>query len=459
MFRKKNTASVLPIDAEDIALAASVNWTSLQEKVAKGDLSVRVSVTSTAPPAMAAFNAVMDHYERDIIALTNSLNQAINSSAKQNNRLHELADDSKKLSNGMQRIAAAVEELSSNIEEIAGNATQLNEQIHSVEEVASTSSMKVSESANMAQNLGVVVGTLQERMGQLTGSISSITHLIQLIREIAEQTNLLALNASIEAARAGEQGRGFSVVANEVKKLSDNTQRAVSEVVNQVNTIQSDTKNTNRELGSLTQDTHKTSQISEETKTLINTMLTHISHSNEQMRQMAPAIQEHSSVFQDIASTVTELSGVTQEESVKIHTSATDLFSLVNSLEDVRSRYSLYRLGFDHNEFLELALTDHLLLNWHLRAMLQGLTKLDEAKIGEHRLCRLGKWYYGEGQPIFGHHPAFIELEQHHEKIHHTAKEMIIAYKNDNRQKAESLYQVIDQEIGPMMVQVIKNIK
>ena len=459
MFRKKNTASVLPIDAEDIALVASVNWTSLQEKVAKGDLSVRVSVTSTATPAMVAFNAVMDHYERDIMALTNSLNQAINSSAKQNNRLHELADDSKKLSNGMQRIATAVEELSSSIEEIAGSANQLNEQIHSFEEVASTSSMKVSESASMAQNLGVVVGTLQERMGQLTGSISSITHLIQLIREIAEQTNLLALNASIEAARAGEQGRGFSVVANEVKKLSDNTQHAVSEVVNQVNTIQSDTKNTNRELGSLTQDTLKTSQISEETKTLINTMLTHISHSNEQMRQMAPAIQEHSSVFQEIAATVTELSGVTQEESDKINTSATDLFSLVTSLEEVRSRYSLYRLGFDHQEFLELALTDHLLLNWRLRAMLQGLTKLDEAKIGEHRMCRLGKWYYGEGQPIFGHHPAFIELEQHHEKIHHTAQEMIIAYKNGNRQKAESLYQVIDQEIGPMMVQVIKDIK
>jgi methyl-accepting chemotaxis protein len=143
VFRKKNTVSVLPIDAEDSALVASINWTSLQEKVAKGDLSVRVSVTSTATPAMVAFNTVMDHYEHDIMALTHSLNQAINSSAKQNNRLHELADDSKKLSNGMQRIAAAVEELSSSIEEIAGSANQLNEQIHSFEEVASTSSMKV----------------------------------------------------------------------------------------------------------------------------------------------------------------------------------------------------------------------------------------------------------------------------------------------------------------------------
>ena len=74
-------------------------------------------------------------------------------------------------------------------------------------------------------------------------------------------------------------------------------------------------------------------------------------------------------------------------------------------------------------------------------------------------MCRLGKWYYGDGQAIFGDNPSFIELERHHEKIHQTARDMIITFKQGNRNQAEALYETIDKEIGPTMVQVIAGIK
>ena len=163
-----------------------------------------------------------------VMQVANSINDVAQGAGNQLKSIDETVIIVDQMSDGIQQVAASSNQAAEHSAQAVSKAKNGNVSIHKA----------VSQMVNIEQTVNVSAQVV-DKLGDRSKEIGKIVDTIALI---ASQTNLLALNAAIEAARAGEQGRGFSVVAEEVRKLAEQSQDAAGQIATLIGEIQGDTE-------------------------------------------------------------------------------------------------------------------------------------------------------------------------------------------------------------------------
>ncbi len=311
-----------------------------------GDLSRRLPAANNDEIGHMAktINNFVARFEGILRSVHLSADQTKQTAHGISNMTTTVTSNAKEQSSKVLQVSAAVEAMGITINEIAANVVSAESAASAtlclVETGNETGRMTISALGRIDATVGLSAKTISE----LNAAISQIGAVSNMIKGIAEQTNLLALNAAIEAARAGEQGRGFAVVANEVRKLSEGTSTATTEIIKIVKVIQAGTSHATDSMARTREEVNQGVLYGEKMGQVLQEIDRSVRVVTEMMRHIAAATEEQSAAGTEIASnieTVANISVSTANDIERTRNAMAELAGTSRKLHEVVGQFNL----------------------------------------------------------------------------------------------------------------------